>query len=76
MAVPAGKNPPFVFDMATSQVARGKIINAAREGKPIPEGWAITRDGHPTMDSKEAMNGFVVPMGGQGLCTLLPGRQI
>lgn len=64
VAVPAGKNPPFVFDMATSQVARGKIINAAREGKPIPEGWAITRDGHPTTDSKAALDGFVLPMGG------------
>lgn len=64
VAVPAGKNPPFVFDMATSQVARGKIINAAREGKPIPEGWAITREGLPTTDSRAAMDGFVLPMGG------------
>lgn len=64
VAVPAGRNAPFVFDMATSQVARGKIINAAREGKPIPEGWAVTRDGLPTTDSQAAMGGFVLPMGG------------
>ncbi len=64
MAAPAGKNPPFVFDMATSQVARGKIINAAREGKAIPEGWAITKEGLPTTDSKAALEGFVLPMGG------------
>jgi LDH2 family malate/lactate/ureidoglycolate dehydrogenase len=64
LAAPGGKEPPFVFDMATSQVARGKIINAAREGKPIPEGWAITRDGLPTTDSKAALAGFVVPVGG------------
>jgi LDH2 family malate/lactate/ureidoglycolate dehydrogenase len=64
VAAPAGRNPPFVFDMATSQVARGKIINAAREGKPIPEGWAVTRDGLPTTDAQAAMGGFVLPMGG------------
>lgn len=64
MAAPAGDGQTFVFDMATSQVARGKIINAAREGKPIPEGWAIDKDGHPTTDSKAALEGFVVPLGG------------
>lgn len=64
VAVPAGKNAPFVFDMATTQVARGKIINAAREGKPIPEGWAMNKDGHPTTDAKEALDGFLLPAGG------------
>lgn len=64
LAAPAGANRPFVFDMATTQVARGKIINAAREGKAIPEGWAITRDGLPTTDSKQALEGFLLPMGG------------
>lgn len=64
MAAPAGENPPFVYDMATSQVARGKIINAAREGRPIPEGWAMTREGLPTTDAQEAMKGFLLPMAG------------
>jgi len=64
MAAPAGNNPPFVFDMATSQVARGKIITAAREGRPIPEGWAMTREGLPTTDAKEALSGFLLPMAG------------
>lgn len=64
IAAPAGTNPPFVLDMATSQVARGKIINAAREGTPIPEGWAIDRDGNPTTDAQAGMAGFVLPMGG------------
>ena len=63
-SAPAGRNFPFVLDMATSQVARGKIINAAREGRPIPEGWAITRDGHPTTDAQAGLEGFVLPMGG------------
>lgn len=64
VAAPAGEGQAFVFDMATSQVARGKIINAAREGKPIPLGWAIDKDGNPTTDSKAALEGFVVPLGG------------
>ncbi len=64
IAVPAGRNPPFVLDMATSQVARGKIINAAREGQPIPEGWAIDREGNPTTDAAAGMAGLVLPMGG------------
>lgn len=86
MAAPAGEDRPFVFDMATSQVARGKIINAAREGKPIPEGWAITRDGYPTTDPKEALAGFVLPMAGpkgsalafmvEILCGILTGAPV
>lgn len=64
LAAPAGNQPPFVFDMATSQVARGKIINYAREGKPIPEGWAIDREGRPTTDAKAALDGMLLPAGG------------
>ena len=64
MAAPVGNGSPFVFDMATSVVAKGKIINAAREGKPIPEGWAIDKDGNPTTDSKKANEGLVLPMAG------------
>lgn len=64
VAVPAGHDEPFVLDMATSQVARGKILNAAREGRSIPEGWALDRDGRPTTDSAAALAGYVVPLGG------------
>ncbi len=63
-AAPGGKNRPFVLDMATSQAARGKIINAAREGASIPEGWAITREGYPTTDASAALAGFVLPLAG------------
>ena len=41
IGVPAGEEPPLIFDASTSVVARGKIIVAAHSGKPIPEGWAI-----------------------------------
>ena len=55
---------PIVFDIACSVAARGHILLAAREGKPIPEGWAIDADGAPTTDAKRALEGSLVPMGG------------
>lgn len=45
-------------------VARGNIINAAREGEPIPEGWAIDEEGMATTDAEAALKGAVLPLGG------------
>ncbi|MFA6506181.1 MAG: Ldh family oxidoreductase [Treponemataceae bacterium] len=64
VALPAGTELPIVMDMATSVVAQGKIILAAKEGKPIPFGWALTKDGEPTNDPKAALEGTVLPFGG------------
>ena len=64
VAVPAGRNPPFVMDMATSQAARRKIREALEQGRPIPEGWAIDRDGRPTTDAQAAIEGLALPFGG------------
>mgnify|MGYP000085468890 CR=1 FL=1 len=50
VAIPAGKERPFVLDMATSTVAWGKIENAQRAEKPIPAGWALDRNGEITTD--------------------------
>jgi LDH2 family malate/lactate/ureidoglycolate dehydrogenase len=61
--VDAGE-PPFVLDMACSVAARGHILLAAREGKTIPEGWALTAGGEPTTDSREAAAGILLPAGG------------
>ena len=55
---------PLVFDIACSVAARGHILIAARDGKPIPEGWAVDRHGIPTTDSREAVEGMLMPMGG------------
>lgn len=55
---------PIILDMAPSVVAMGKVIMAAKLGKSIPEGWALTKDGKPTTDPKEGMKGTVVPIGG------------
>lgn len=54
----------FILDMAMSVAARGKIRQAEKEGKPIPEGWAVTKDGRPTTDPKEALAGYLSPMAG------------
>lgn len=64
IAAPSGGANPFLLDMATSQVARGKIIAAARRGEPIPEGWAIDAEGRPTRDAEAGLAGAVLPLGG------------
>ncbi len=65
LAAPAGKEPPFVLDMATSTVAVGKVVIAKRLGVAIPEGWAIDAEGRPTTDpgiAREARR--LLPLGG------------
>jgi LDH2 family malate/lactate/ureidoglycolate dehydrogenase len=62
--VPAGKREPMILDMATSVVARGKIILAEQLGERIPEGWAVDVDGEPTTDADAALAGSVLPFGG------------
>lgn len=64
VAFPAGEERPVVLDMACSVAARGKIIVAAKEGKPIPADWAVGPDGAPTTDAVEALKGFVSPIAG------------
>lgn len=62
-AAPRADAPPLVIDMSLSKVARGKINVAAQRGEPIPEGWAVDRDGVPTTDPEAAMQGTLLPMG-------------
>ncbi|CAN5535469.1 Ldh family oxidoreductase [soil metagenome] len=63
VAVPTGiDTEPIVLDMSTSTVALGKVEIAQRARKPIPNGWAIDRDGYPTNDPFEV--GAIMPLGG------------
>ena len=55
---------PLVIDLSLSEVARGKVMVAAREGRPIPLGWALDRDGRPTTDAAAALEGSMLPAGG------------
>jgi LDH2 family malate/lactate/ureidoglycolate dehydrogenase len=61
---PTGRGWPVKIDLATSVVARGNIIAAEREGRAIPEGWALDPDGHPTTDAAAALAGTVLTMAG------------
>ena len=63
-AWPRAEGHPFVFDFATSAIARGDIELHAREGKPIPSHWAIDRDGRPTTDARAALEGAMQTFGG------------
>ena len=64
VAIPAGHEPPLIFDASTSVVARGKIIVAAHTGAPIPDGWAVDPNGYPTTDPERALAGAMLPFGG------------
>jgi LDH2 family malate/lactate/ureidoglycolate dehydrogenase len=55
---------PYVFDFATSVVARGEIELHRRAGKPLPEGWAIDAAGAPTTDPVAALAGAMLSFGG------------
>jgi (2R)-3-sulfolactate dehydrogenase (NADP+) len=61
---PRREAAPIVIDLSLSEVARGKIMVAARDGKPIPAGWALDREGKPTTDAKAALDGSMLPAGG------------
>jgi (2R)-3-sulfolactate dehydrogenase (NADP+) len=56
--------PAISIDLSLSAAARGKIMVAARDGKPIPEGWALDAEGRPTTDAKAALAGSMLPAGG------------
>lgn len=60
--IPAGKDPWFCMDMATSEVAFGKVRAAAEAGESIPDNWAVDREGNPVTDASKAY--AVVPMSG------------
>ncbi|MEM6985925.1 MAG: Ldh family oxidoreductase [Pseudomonadota bacterium] len=63
-AWPRANQPPLVFDQASSVSARGEIQLHLRDGKPIPEGWAIDANGKPTTDPEAALAGAQLPFGG------------
>ena len=65
MSVPTENNEiAFQFDQSTSAIAIGKIRVAAANGQLIPEGWAIDKDGHPTTNPEEALEGSLLSSGG------------
>lgn len=61
---PRPEGVPYVFDFATSAVARGEIELHRRAGKSIPEGWGIDEKGRSTTDPAEALAGAMLTFGG------------
>lgn len=61
---PRLQGPPLVFDQATSASARGEIQVRLRDGRSLPDGWAIGPDGQPTDDPATALAGAQLPFGG------------
>jgi (2R)-3-sulfolactate dehydrogenase (NADP+) len=54
---------PLMIDLSLSEVARGKVMVAAKEGKAIPLGWALDEAGNPTTDAQAALKGSMLSVG-------------
>lgn len=63
-AFPRAKDSPLMIDLSLSEVARGKLMIAAKKGESIPLGWALDKDGKPTTDPKAGLEGTMMPAGG------------
>ncbi|MBT9488951.1 MAG: Ldh family oxidoreductase [Rubrivivax sp.] len=60
---PRRAGDPLMVDLSLSEVARGKVMVAAKQGQPIPAGWALDADGQPTTDAQAALSGSMLPIG-------------
>ena len=64
---------PYLLDMSTSVVPRGKIEVYSKKKQPMPVGWCIDRNGKDTQDPDELLYdiknkicGGILPLGGSG----------
>jgi L-2-hydroxycarboxylate dehydrogenase (NAD+) len=65
VAVPAGEEPPFVADLATTTAANGKLEILQRKGEAAPLGWIQDKYGQPSTDPHELKTGgALLPLGG------------
>ncbi len=62
-AFPRRDAEPLVIDLSLSEVARGKVMVAAKKGESIPLGWALDAQGRPTTDAQAALEGSMLPIG-------------
>lgn len=83
---PRKQGEPVTIDLSLSEVARGKLMVAAKKGEPIPLGWALDANGQPTTDPQAGLDGTMCPAGGvkgamlalmvELLCTALTGAAL
>lgn len=64
VAFPAGREPAFELDIATTVASHGTIDVKVRAGEPLPEGWVQDANGTPITDPARVDEGFLVPIGG------------
>lgn len=65
IAVPGlDREPAILIDQSASTIAKSEVMKHAREGKPIPVGWALDPDGNPTTDPEVGLKGSMAPSGG------------
>lgn len=65
VAIPAGEEPAFVADMATTTAANGKLEILQRKQLEAPHGWIQDAEGNPTTDAHALKNGgALLPLGG------------
>jgi (2R)-3-sulfolactate dehydrogenase (NADP+) len=58
LAVPDGAGGAhFVIDQSSSVIAKSEVIKHRRENRPLPNGWALDRDGQPTTSAEAALDG-------------------
>ena len=55
---------PFFFDASTTVVTRGKLELYNKMEKPLPEGWALDKNGHASTDAKDVLTNIVAKNGG------------
>jgi LDH2 family malate/lactate/ureidoglycolate dehydrogenase len=64
IAIPAGEEPAFQLDIATTVTSHGTIQTFAQRGEQLPVGWVQDAGGDPITDPAHADEGFLVPIGG------------
>lgn len=65
VAIPAGVEPPFVADFATTTAANGKLEMLQRKNEPTPQGWVQTKTGSVSTNANELkQGGALLPLGG------------
>jgi LDH2 family malate/lactate/ureidoglycolate dehydrogenase len=65
VAIPAGQEPPFVADLATTTAANGKLEILQRKNEAAPLGWIQDKSGQPSANPHELKTGgALLPLGG------------
>lgn len=65
VAAPAGSQPPFVADLATTTAANGKLEILQRKHQDTPSGWVQDAEGNPSNDANILKKGgALLPLGG------------